>query len=198
MRTTFNRITQSFLLCGAIFLVESASAFYDSGIGRWINRDPIGDVFREPSVQIETMEGPSLYAFVGNDPIRKIDAVGLKKIYGNWCGPDWTGGKKGEYDPNSGPYAPPIDALDSACEIHDKCYFNCRQSSPCDAGARSKCFRNCDKALTKAAYAFGGAWGRIIGAAIDRPGTRDAGPNKPCCNTAGSSPPPRPPIPLGF
>ncbi len=145
--------------------------YYNPSTGRWLNRDPL-----------EEKGGRNLYGFVVNNPISSIDPVGLKKVYGNWCGSDWTGGQKYQYDPNGGPYLPPIDALDSACEKHDKCYFKCRQKFPCNPDFRSTCFRLCDHALTQAAHAFGGFWGKTVGAAIDRPGTRDPGPNSPCCN----------------
>jgi RHS repeat-associated protein len=39
---------------------------YDPDRGRWLNRDPIGEV-----------GGNNLYNFVGNDPIRRIDSLGL-------------------------------------------------------------------------------------------------------------------------
>ena len=34
--------------------------------------------------------------------------------YGNWCGPDYSGGFTGN--------EPPIDSLDSACQVHDRAY----------------------------------------------------------------------------
>jgi hypothetical protein len=140
-------------------------------IAVWPNRDPI-----------QEYGSYNLYKFVGNDPIDAIDRYGLTKIYGNWCGPDWTGGQKEEYTPHPpGHYKAPIDKLDSACEVHDKCYYQARQDYPCDKDKRSDAFRNCDRALTKAAYAVGGFWGDVIGAGIDRPGKRDPGPNGASC-----------------
>jgi RHS repeat-associated protein len=152
-------------------LVYYGYRFYEPSSQRWVNRDPI-----------QENGGRNLYGFVVNNPVTEVDLFGLKKVYGNWCGSDWTGGQKDQYDLNGGPYLPPIDALDSACEKHDKCYFKCRQKFPCNPDDRSTCFRLCDQALTQAAYAFGGFWGKAVGAAIDRPGTRDPGPNSPCCN----------------
>jgi RHS repeat-associated protein len=43
-----------------------------SGQRRWLNRDPMEDA--------ETVEGPNLYLFVGNDPLNWIDPDGLRKI----------------------------------------------------------------------------------------------------------------------
>lgn len=94
----------------AIFLFLSvaqiASAFYDPSLGRWLNRDPIGDIgFRSLPVGGQTLvdttanelterlwellkesSGPSSYSFVGNEPIHHIDPLGLLKFDG--CSPD--------------------------------------------------------------------------------------------------------------
>jgi RHS repeat-associated protein len=42
---------------------------YDPELGRWLSRDPLGDV--------EIEEGPNLYAYVGNNPINVVDWLGL-------------------------------------------------------------------------------------------------------------------------
>ena len=44
--------------------------YYDANMGRWINRDPIGED-----------GGDNLYGFVGNDGVNRWDYLGLKKIY---------------------------------------------------------------------------------------------------------------------
>jgi RHS repeat-associated protein len=147
----------------------------DSTTARWLNRDPLGE-----------KTGINLYSYVDNNAINAIDPMGLTKIYGNWCGPDWTGGRVEEYSPHpSGYYRDPIDNLDGACQVHDKCYYTCRASNPCDPTKRSQCFRVCDHALTDAAYSIGGFWGNVIGAAIDRSGQRDPGPNTGKCCAQG-------------
>jgi hypothetical protein len=49
------------LLCS----IDSANAFYDSSMGRWINRDPIGEG-----------GGINLHQFVTNNPVNEVDAYG--------------------------------------------------------------------------------------------------------------------------
>ncbi|HMP91217.1 MAG TPA: RHS repeat-associated core domain-containing protein, partial [Kiritimatiellia bacterium] len=44
--------------------------YYKPDIGRWLNRDPI-----------EEQGGNNLYAFVNNDPVDKIDLLGMKTCY---------------------------------------------------------------------------------------------------------------------
>jgi hypothetical protein len=73
-----------------------ASAYYDPGVQRWINRDPLGDSASGGSYYInqrrlptnslaaqksaaEDWERAGLYTFVGNCPTRWIDPLGLKK-----------------------------------------------------------------------------------------------------------------------
>jgi RHS repeat-associated protein len=147
---------------------------YDSALGRWISRDPIGE-----------SGGLNLYEYVQNDPLNAIDPVGLFRVYGNWCGGDWTGGHKESYTPHSlDYYRSPQDQLDSACKTHDLCYYQCRKNYPCSKAQRSGCFRDCDTRLAMAADAIGGFWGRTIALAIDRPGKRDPEPDdSSCCQT---------------
>ena len=61
----------------------NASAFYDPGTQRWLNRDPL----REPGFAIlRNYEAnplgnkANLYVFVGNAPLSEIDAFGLQWI----------------------------------------------------------------------------------------------------------------------
>ncbi len=122
---------------------------YDSQRGRWASRDPLGQY-----------GGINLYEYVENDAINSLDIAGLIKIYGNWCGPDWTGGHREQYTPHApGYYTDPIDELDAACKEHDMCYYTCRQKHPCSCGERSNCFKGCDSRLSAAAHKFGDFYG---------------------------------------
>jgi len=144
---------------------------YNPAIGRYVEADPIG-----------LAGGVNPFVYVSNNSINWIDPYGLAKIYGNWCGPNWTGGHVEQYTPHPpGYYSAPKDPLDSACKTHDICYYNCRQKFPCDKKKRSECFRDCDRVLTNSAYGIGGFWGNTIGAAINRPGTRDPGDDDCTC-----------------
>ena len=54
--------------------------YYNPGIGRWVNRDPIGDeAFRLilPRNFNSPLEEGSVYAFVENNPVSRIDLLGL-------------------------------------------------------------------------------------------------------------------------
>ena len=71
----------------------NASAFYDPGAQRWLNRDPLGDVGQERIIlsgfarlasnmhhsvpPFEITEGANLYEFVRNNPVHFFDYSGL-------------------------------------------------------------------------------------------------------------------------
>lgn len=101
---------------------------YDSVVGRWMSRDPIGEA-----------TSVNLYQYVRNDPLDRLDPLGLYDFayYGNWGGPGWTGGQWAPYE-NLSParrarLAPPIDPQDACYMRHDICYSNCRTKNRCTA-----------------------------------------------------------------
>ena len=67
LSSTIHRIL--FLLLVALATVLPAHAWYDPGQGRWCSRDPIGE-----------QGGANLYGFVGNDPVRYRDVLGLRVV----------------------------------------------------------------------------------------------------------------------
>lgn len=101
---------------------------YNPTLGRWISRDPIGD-----------KAGINLYQGVQNDPVNRIDPLGLLdfRYYGNWGGPGWTGGQWRPYEdltpPEIANLAPPRDAQDYCYMLHDICYSRCRTKNGCTA-----------------------------------------------------------------
>ncbi|MFC1643473.1 RHS repeat-associated core domain-containing protein [Chlamydiota bacterium] len=83
--------------------------YYDADLGRFISKDPIG--FEG--------DGPNLYAYVKNNPIRYVDPYGLWGLTWpgtRYCGPgSWKGKPKNCYD--------------RACKKHDDCYVECGVSA---------------------------------------------------------------------
>ncbi len=61
-------------------LIYYGFRYYNPQIGRWINRDPSGE-----------LGGVGLYGFVGNDTISSVDHLGLWKRIDTWAG------KRGDY-----------------------------------------------------------------------------------------------------
>jgi RHS repeat-associated protein len=103
--------------------------YYDPTTGRFPSEDPAG--FSSDSL--------NFYDYVSNNPLVFSDPSGLKKIHGNWCGSNWTGGKEEPFIPSNdtpGYYAPPIDYVDIPCSNHDKCYSKCRDKHPCSPWGR--------------------------------------------------------------
>ncbi len=120
--------------------------YYDPKVARFISEDPLGPV---------TADG-NLYAYVKNNPANFTDPLGLWPDHGNWCGPNWTGGQKEVYDPtHASLYKPPVDALDTACQRHDICYYERRRDFPCDQKARGECMTRCDRELSQQSAASG-------------------------------------------
>ena len=100
MKTTKSIIVVLFVLLTA----QVASAYYCPSTGRWLSRDPIG----EPGFQVVTRpensassktarwvqrdyafpkSEPNIYEFVGNNPVGKLDLLGLIGEGGVWPPP---------------------------------------------------------------------------------------------------------------
>lgn len=69
------------LACLSLWSASNLHAFYAAEAGRWINRDPIGEV-----------GGIDLYRFVANNPVSNTDSFGLSVQYGTLSCPScyWT------------------------------------------------------------------------------------------------------------
>jgi hypothetical protein len=63
----------------------------------------------------------------------------MVQIYGNYCGPNWTGGKAlPASDPKVDWSVKPIDTLDNACRDHD---LDCAHPKGCSKKADDKLIR---------------------------------------------------------
>lgn len=84
---------------------------------------------------------------MSGDPLNFNDPSGNKKIHGNWCGPNWTGGQLETYIPSHSRgqyYKKPVDYPDKICRHHDICYSKCRDKHPCSPMGRRFCEKKCD------------------------------------------------------
>ena len=98
--------------------------------------------------------GTNFYNFAASTT-NSVDVLGLTnfKYHGNWCGPGWTGGHWESYssqNDKNGYYKQPIDMMDKACQNHDKCYAQCRETFPCNKQLRGQCMTQCDRDLGRA------------------------------------------------
>ncbi len=129
---------------------------YHPGLGRWISRDPMEEPF-----------GLNLYQNVQNDPVNRVDPLGLFdfRYYGNWGGPGWTGAQWRPYEDLSPlelvRLSPPIDAQDNCYMQHDLCYSRCRVKNGCTVGVHpnkdqwareNSCESDCDFYLVSCLY----------------------------------------------
>ena len=137
---------------------------YDPDLGRWLNRDPIGEI-----------GGVNLYLYAFDDPVDLLDNNGAfpnswVPRYGYWGGPDWSGGwRPSQHGGRNGPL-PPIDTLDAAAMRHDLAYgrWGIQPGDPnskcwkiIDPCARNRCYRKevADNKLINDANALAGTLG---------------------------------------
>ncbi len=78
---TRNGRTLTALLFAVLAFAQATQAFYDANLGRWVNRDPLGEPGSEllrgtkPNI---LGDGPSPYVFNKNNAVNHIDPLGLK------------------------------------------------------------------------------------------------------------------------
>jgi len=155
---------------------------YDPTIGRYEQSDPIG-----------LWGTVSTFAYAAGSPVRRSDRKGLWPYFGFWCGPDWTGGRKGPYVPGPG-YRDPIDDLDEGCKRHDICYFNCRNSFPCSSSSRGSCMTACDRSLADDAMHSGSWFDSPLWWWMAYNNSPDTGPDDPSCADCSNRPKVKPPF----
>ena len=155
--------------------------YYDPQIGRFLSEDPA-----------RFWGGIDFYKYVDNSPTNAKDPSGKVKIWGNWCGPNWTGGRKEQYDPaHDSLYAQPDGYTDEICRRHDICYYQCRRDNKCSKTGRQNCMKQCDSMLINELVDFPSRYesladasaGYIVteGIAIDQLVGPDAGDNDKSC-----------------
>lgn len=138
--------------------------------GRFISKDPAGNV-----------DGPNRYLYVRNNAINRTDPLGLFEYHGNWCGPNWTGGRNETFTQGH-IYDPPTSGLDSCCMDHDICYSECRKNNPCDLIGRDQCMTKCDRKLAICAASAGNKYSSPLWWWMNFNSTPDPGPDAPSCS----------------
>ena len=127
---------------------------YDPATGRYVQSDPIG-----------LGGGVSTFGYGLGNPILNKDPLGLFVVHGNWCGPNWTGGRSHTYRPSPfSYYAPSVGYVDASCERHDICYASCRDQYKCKKDDRGRCMTQCDRELAEGVR-FGYNSGTSVGKA---------------------------------
>jgi RHS repeat-associated protein len=80
MKTRRSALLGPLTVLALLWAEPLARAYYDPGVQRWINRDPLGEkgfeTVRRPR-EIDMHDGVNLYSFVLNDPWDNIDSNGL-------------------------------------------------------------------------------------------------------------------------
>lgn len=130
---------------------------HDSRLGRWISADPLPDAIHLP-------EGPNLYAFAGNNPIRHRDELGLA------CGSGWS---ENVVPDKEGWIFHDFD-FTKACEDHDKCYSTCGQSKAgCDKQFYNDMRKECSRiGVWSPAYGKCRAYAALYYSAVNKWGQR--------------------------
>jgi RHS repeat-associated protein len=97
-----------------LFLMKRRA--YDTALGRWLSEDPLG-----------THDGPNLYAYVANEPLRWIDPDGTVAMALPW---QPNGNAWGDFTRQDNICSQPMGALGyngapcikKCCQAHDACY----------------------------------------------------------------------------
>lgn len=77
----------------------------------------------------------------------RYNASDYVPIYGNYCGPGWTGGERVDANAPGDFSVPPVDAIDALCKVHDEQYGLAAITS--DPAAAARIIANADMALLR-------------------------------------------------
>jgi RHS repeat-associated protein len=75
-------------LLALVSVAPQASAYYDPGVQRWINRDPLGEhgfIVINQNLGFTVLRDENLYLFVLNSPIYHTDPLGLTVKFKRKC-----------------------------------------------------------------------------------------------------------------
>src|SRR5580765_8908922 len=94
MKAQLHLIWMAVMVVTLLGSLQTARAYYDPGVQRWLNRDPINDRgFQASSHNVinVTHEEENLYCFVKNNAVDGVDYLGLKckiRLHCSYVG--WT------------------------------------------------------------------------------------------------------------
>jgi RHS repeat-associated protein len=120
---------------------------YSPTLGRFLQMDPLRFDANEVN----------LYRYTAGDPIDGLDPLGLMQLHGNWCGPAWVNGGRGDEgkdnipQPDDPGYNKPKDALDSCCEGHDNCINQAVKKYGENTAQTRRAIADCDRGLSACA-----------------------------------------------
>ena len=88
MKTTLFRMRSAILIAALFFSVATVSAYYDPGMQRWLNRDPLGGLGLDQrrisfwrQNPIEMWRSPNLFVFSDNCVPNAVDPLGLMHLF---------------------------------------------------------------------------------------------------------------------
>ena len=115
--------------CLAWLTVQSASAFYNPQLGRWANRDPIGE-----------RGGVNVYSLVNNGPVNWLDSFGRAAKNGPPVTPLPPLPNPQDEQCTASEQQAASDALKKACDnVNHQCFSDCMGNPAVVSGMKSQC-----------------------------------------------------------
>jgi len=138
MKPNKHKLTPTLALFLFLSAAQIVSAFYDPALGRWLNRDPIGDsgfdAIREHPTSL-LVDNLNRHRFVSNNPINNNDYLGLAVPAGTCSGATPLNNDSTECDKYG-------DRLYLGASL--KCFCQCAPNDPWSAFVRG-CLRCMDE-----------------------------------------------------